>query len=224
MKRGAAARDKRPFKRPRQAGPVGQGDVVMRDVGGRGRKAIALVAEKKFNDSSSVTDVTTTATVVNLNTMAAGDTALLRDGNKILSKTVQIRATLQLESLAANSIIRYLVVHDKNSNGVAPTAAQIFEGTPAVYSMKNIGNGSRFTTLLDKIVVLNNQSDTAGAMAKAYISEFIKVPESLQLTAFADGTAAVPISGSLSLIIIGDIAAGVADVDAVFNNRLRFIG
>lgn len=225
MKRGFAGQDKRAFKRPRQS-VVAAADVVMRDAGQRGRKspAVALAVEKKFFDTSDATDVTTTATIVNLNNVGAGDTALLRDGNKILCKTVQIRAKLTLEAATANSVCRYLVVHDKNANGTAPTAAQVFEGTPSVTAMKNIANASRFVTLLDKTVVLNHTDSAGGALFKLYISEFVKVPQNLQLTAFADGTAAVPISGSLSLIIIGDIAAGAADCDAVWANRLRFIG
>lgn len=224
MKRKASNLGSRPtLKRQRTIIVNPQRDVQM--VMKRERSIPALLtSEKKYNDTSSVADVTTTATIVSLNSVAAGDTALLRDGNKILCVSIQIRATLVLESLAANSIIRYLIVHDKNSNGTAPTAAQVFEGTPAVYSMKSVANASRFTTLLDKVVVLNNQSDTAGAVAKAYRSEYIKVPQQLQLSQFADGSAAVPVSGSLSLIIIGDIAAGAADVDAIFNIRLRFIG
>ena len=231
MKRGAAAGDKRPFKRPRPSAPVlaAAADVVMRDAfgGGRGRRppaAVALAPEKKFFDSVTITDATTTASILNLNNMAAGDTVLLRDGNKIICKSIQLRGTFQNESLAQNNVIRYMVIHDKNSNGTAPTAAQVFEGTPSVQGMKSIANASRFTTLLDKTVVLNNLSDTAGAMAFAYISEYVKIPANLQLSAFADGTAAVPVSGSLSLIIIGSTAAGATDVDVIMNTRLRFIG
>lgn len=225
MKRRANFQPGAAFKRPRQSPVVA--DVVMRDVAGQRRRrqaAPSLAVEKKFNDSSCVTDATTTASITPLNTMAAGDTALLRDGNKILCTSVQIRGTLTLESLAANAIVRYLVVHDKNSNGVDPTAAQIFSTTPAVYGLKSITNASRFTTLLDKTIVLMNQSDTAGAVGKAYINEYIKIPQALQLASFADGTSACPVSGSLSLIIISDLVAGAADVDVITLNRLRFIG
>lgn len=227
MKRKAGNQPGSAFKKPRMARQpsVVLGDVIMADVGRRKRGgAVALQAEKKFFDTSDTTDATTTATVVNLNNVGAGDTALLRDGNKILCKSIQIRGKLTLEAATANSVVRYMVVHDKNANGTAPTAAQVFEGTPAVTGMKNISNASRFTTLLDRTVVLNHTDSAGGALFKLYVNEFVKVPQNLQLTAFSDGTAAVPISGSLSLIIIGDIAAGAADCDAVWANRLRFIG
>jgi hypothetical protein len=227
MKRKATGGDRRPTKKANlgRAPSVVLGDVIMGGMGGGRRKAnVALAPEKKFFDSVTVTDASTTASVLNLNNMGAGDTAVLRDGNKIICQSVQLRGSFENESLAQNNTIRYMVVHDKNSNGTAPTAAQVFEGTPAVQGMKSISNASRFTTLLDKVVVLNNLSDTAGAFAQAYISEYIKVPQALQLSAFADGTAAVPVSGSLSLIIIGSTASGATDVNVVMNTRLRFIG
>lgn len=210
------------FKKPRPS-IQRQPSIMMADFnrgGGGGRRQLTLAPEKKFNDSSSTVDSTTTAVVVNLNTMAAGDTALLRDGNKILTTSVQIRATIRNESATISTVNRILVVHDKNSNGTAPTAAQVFEGTPGVTSLKSISNASRFTTLLDKTFV--NNSD--GSFNYTYINEYVKVPQALQLTSFADGTAAVPISGSLSLIYIGSEAAGVADTDVILQARCRFIG
>lgn len=191
----------------------------------RTKKAnVSIGVEKKFFDSVTVTDATTTTSVLNLNNMGAGDTALLRDGNKILCKSIQLRGSFSLEAVSANAIVRYMIVHDKNGNGTAPTAAQVFEGTPAVQALKNIGNASRFVTLLDKTIVLNSTTTTATALQKEYISEYVKIPQNLQLAAYADGTAAVPITGSLSLLIISDLAAGAADVDVVVNTRLRFIG
>lgn len=192
------------------------------------RKPSALLTQElKFNDFSNAGDISTTGVIVDMTTFAAGDTALLRDGNKILAKSIQLRGTFATESLAQNAIVRYMIIHDKNSNGTAPTFAQVFSTTPIVthvYSLKSIANASRFTTLLDRTIVINNQSDTAGAFAKAYIDEYIKVPESCQLVAFADGTSAVPISGSLSLMIISDVATGITDVDSALLGRLRFVG
>lgn len=188
------------------------------------RQNVLLGAEKKFFDTSSVTDASTTVTVVNLNNMAAGDTALTRDGNKILCKSCQFRITLENESLAQNTIVRFVLVHDKNANGVAPTGAQVFEGTPNVYSMKSVANASRFITLWDETIVLNNSSDTAGAFQKGYIEKYISIPQHLQLSMYADGTAVVPTSGSLSLLYLSDVASGATDVNIIDNNRLRFVG
>lgn len=185
---------------------------------------VLIGSEKKFFDSSSVTDASTTVTVVPLNSMAAGDTALTRDGNKILCKSIQLRIAVQNESLSENNIFRYVVVHDKNANGVSPTGAQVFEGTPNVYSMKNISNASRFRTLLDQVMPINNTSDTAGCFRKEYFDHFITIPEDLQLTQYADGTADVPISGSLSLLYLSDVVSGVTDLNVIDSNRLRFVG
>lgn len=218
MKRKASTAINRPFKRPRQ---VAQPQVYKK------KSAPSIGVEKKFNDFSAITDISTTGTVTDITTFAAGDTALLRDGNKVLCKSIQLRGTLTLESLGKNAIVRYMVIHDKNANGVAPTWAQVVSTTPTtshVASLKSITNASRFTTLLDRTIVLNNQSDTAGAVAKAYINDYINIPANCQLASFADGSAVVPTSGSLSLMMISDVASGIDDVDCLVLGRLRFIG
>lgn len=184
-------------------------------------KSVMLAPEKKFFDNSSNTDANTTATVVNLNAVGAGDTALLRDGNKILCNSVQFRMRLLNSDTATPTTVRVMIIHDKNSNGTAPTAAQVLEGTPSVVSMKSISNASRFTTLLDKIVVVNNFN---ASIANEYITDYVKIPKNLQLAAFADGTAAVPISGSLSLIYIGSSISGAADTLVDMTTRTRFVG
>ncbi len=196
----------RPFKKPRQAPPR--------------KQAVTIGAEKKFHDASASDDATTTTTIVNLNNMAAGDTALLRDGNKIICKSVQIRMSLRAESSTVSNIVRVLVIYDKNANGVAPTAAQVFQGTPSVTAMKNISNASRFVTLMDKIIPIHSR----GSFDMEYLNEFIRIPTNLQLSQFSDGSAAVPISGSLTLLYLGNEAAGTNDVDVVLATRTRFIG
>lgn len=212
MKRTAPFQKKPALKRQKTQGSFSQQQ--------RKTTSTLLSPEKKFNDSSSTADSTTTASLVNLNTMAAGDTALLRDGNKILSKSVQIRATIRNESTTISTTNRIMVIHDKNSNGVQPTAAQIFEGTPSVSAMKSISNASRFTTLLDKTFVNNSN----GSFNYTYINEYVKVPLKCQLASFADGTSVVPVSGSLTLLYIGSEAAGVADTDVILAARCRFVG
>jgi len=208
MKRKASTAINRPFKRPRQVAPS------------KKKASVSLAAEKKFNDTSSLTDATTTAVLVNLNAMAAGDTALLRDGNKILSKSIQIRGTIRNESATISTVVRVMVVYDKNSNGTQPTAVQILEGIPGVTSLKSVANASRFITLMDKTYVTNSN----GSFNYNYINEYVKVPQNCQLAAFADGTAAVPVSGSLTLLYIGSESTGVADTDIVFQMRCRFVG
>uniref|UniRef100_UPI0040489F37 hypothetical protein n=1 Tax=Flavobacterium sp. TaxID=239 RepID=UPI0040489F37 len=193
----------------------------------RKSQAVGLAAEKKFNDVSFNTDATTTGTIVALNTFGAGDTALLRDGNKILCKTLYIKCALALEDIAQSAIIRFMLVVDKNANVAAPTIAGVATGpleSIAIQSQRQISSMARFHVLMDEVVTLNQSGGTGCAKSKAYFERFVKIPENLQLTTYFDGTSSLPVTNGLSLIYFSDVAAGAADVDVLGTVRLRFIG
>lgn len=207
-------------KKPRFIGPVRPNYL---DAPRRKMQPTLNTTEIKYNDNSGVADATTTSTVVSLNTMAAGDTVLLRDGNKILSKSVEIRMLAEQEAANVNAVVRVVVVHDQNANGTAPTWTQVMDDTAGVnvWNVRRISNMSRFTILMDKTFAINNQGT---GPQKYFMKKYLTVPPECQLTSFADGTSAVPISGSLSLMYISDVAAGINDTNVTVITRLRFIG
>lgn len=179
-----------------------------------------LAVELKYNDVNSTVDITTTPTVVGLNTMSSGDTVILRDGNKIQCRSIEIRAAMTAEIATTNAIIRMVVVHDKNANLADPTWTQVFN-TATPQSLRAIGNMSRFTLLMDKTFALNN---VGGGTQKLFIKKYLKIPQDLQLTSFTDGSATTPVSGSLTLMYLSDVVAGVIDTDMQLQVRTRFIG
>jgi len=193
----------------------------------RRTKPSVLSPELKFNDNAFATDATTTGAITALNQMAAGDTALLRDGNKILMKSIQLRFTLENEALNQNNAVRMLVVYDKNAN--LGTASIATAGTGpldsiTIQSLRQVATMSRFKVLSDKVYVLNSTSDTAGALQIIHDELFIKIPKDCQLTAFADGVSGAPITGHLLLMYFGNVAAGAGDVNVLGQARLRFWG
>lgn len=184
---------------------------------------VGLAAELKYNTVPFFTDATTAGTIIDLNNFAAGDTALLRDGNKVLCKSLEIRCSIELESatFSQNVTSRWLLVHDKNANTVQPTFAQVLDAL-TVESQRNISGVSRFTILMDKTVVTNQTSGTA--KNQAFFKKYVKIPQELQLTCYADGTAQVPVSGSLTLMYLSNVAPGATDTNITGTSRLRFIG
>lgn len=179
--------------------------------------------ELKFNDATFNTDATTTPTIVGLNTFAAGDTAITRDGNRIKCRSLELRIRYQLEAITANALLRFVVVHDKNANSTAPTWTLVFDSVD-ISSQRQIGALSRFTILMDKTITLN-QLSSAGGVQKGFLKKYIKIrEEDLQLTSFADGSSAIPYSNSLTLMYVSDLSSGVADVDVNGTCRLRFVG
>lgn len=190
-------------------------------------RASGLKAELKFNDASFSTDATTTGAITALNNMAAGDTALLRDGNRIKMKSIQLRFTLENEAQNQNNAVRMMIVYDRNANLSTASIATAGTGpldTITIQSLRQVATVSRFKVLWDKVYVLNSQSDTAGALCITHDEVFIKIPSDCQDTAFADGTAAAPISGNLLLMYFGNVAAGAGDVNVLGQARLRYWG
>lgn len=192
----------------------------------RQNAALMLGQELKFHDSAITSAANTTTAVVALSSMAAGDTAILRDGNRIMTKSLEVKLRLALDAITQNAVCRFVIVHDKNANASAITwsgALGVFDAaTPE--SQRNISTLSRYTILMDKIVVLNQGSGTGGAVQKGFIKKYVKINDDLQLASYLDSTASIPVSGSLALIYLSDVAAGATDVAVTGTCRLRFVG
>ena len=174
-----------------------------------------------YFDASVATDATTTAVSLPLNNMAAGDTIITRDGNKILMRGVQLRIQMSLESAAINQQVRMLVIHDATPTAATIALSGILLATDMLGYMDTTVK-SRFTILWDKVQVLN--ATDATALQKAFIKKYIKIPSHLQPSVYGIGTAQVPISGGLTFYYVGDTATGVTDLNFAVNSRLTFVG
>ncbi len=188
---------------------------------------ISLPVELKFNDSAIAGDATTTGVIVQLNSIAQGDTALTRDGNKIIQRSLYLRVAYDLEALTQAATIRFMVVLDKQANVAAATIAASGTGpleAITIESQRRINTVSRFLMLCDETVTLNQPSGTGGALAKGFWEKFIQIPKTGQLASYLDGSAGIPMSNALALMYFSDVAAGAADVNVVGTARLRFTG
>jgi hypothetical protein len=196
-------------------------------VASRRSTSVALKPELKYNDASFAADATTTGSVVALNQMAAGDTALLRDGNKILMKSIQLKYTVECEAVTQNVVARFMIVYDRQTNVTNPTIATAGTGpldSISPVSLRQVATTSRFKVLYDKVVVLNSTTTTATALQIAYEECFVKIPTDCQMTQFADGATGAPQTGGLYLMFFSNIAAGATDANVNGQARLRFWG
>jgi len=213
MKRKASA--ERVSSKPTKIGNYGEGKKYSQK-----KMGVGLEAELKYNDTSFNTDATTTGTVVSLATIGAGDTALTRDGNKIIVRSFELRVALELEAVTQNATVRMVLVRDKNPNGLQFSAFNSVFDTVSPQSLRIIGALSRFDILMDKTFCINNNS---GAVQKYFFKKYVKVRDN-NLISYQDGTAAVPYSNNYSLIYCSDVAAGIADVNVNGQCRMRFVG
>lgn len=208
-----------PFKK-RNIGPVR--DRVM-DAPRRKSASVSITQELKFNDTSFNTDATTTGAIIPLSNVATGDTVLLRDGNKIQVRSFELRVRLEAEAQAQNSVVRFLLVRDKNANNTAIPSIPVVLDAITPESLRLIANLSRFDILMDKTISLNQTSGTGGAVQKAFFKKYVKVRDPY-VTSYADGAAGVPISNSYTLLYFSDVVAGVTDTNVTGTCRMRFVG
>lgn len=186
-----------------------------------------LKPELKYNDVSFNTDATTTETVVALTTIAAGDTALLRDGNKIICKSLELRIHLTNESLTQANVVRFVVVKSMQANSAAPTwftgggLTDVFDAS-TITARRATLTASRFKIIMDQTIVVNQFGSTGGALSMEYFHKYMKLPD--EVTTYFDGTSAVPVTNAYYLMYVGSTASGTTDCDVVGTARLRFVG
>lgn len=190
--------------------------------------SVALASELKYLDTGFATDATTTPTFVDLCSLATGDTASDRDGNKIIMKSFDLRMVLSNEALTQSNVVRVLLVHSLQPNTALPTQAGAGADTDVLAnssftSPRNIASASLYRILMDEVFVLNAQSGTGGAPSRCYFRKYIKLPE--VVTTYKDATpASFPQTNGYSLLYFSDTAAGATDVNVEGSVRIRFEG
>lgn len=194
----------------------------------RQQKSMIIPDELKYNDVSISTDASTTETVVALTTFAAGDTALLRDGNKIVCKSIELRINMANEAVTQSNTVRFVLVKCMQCNATAPTWYQggvltdVFDAS-TVTARRAIISASRYRILMDETIVVNQMTGVAAsAPTQAYFHKYLKLSQ--DVTQFFDGTAAVPMTNAYYLMYVGSTASGVTDLDIAGTARLRFVG
>lgn len=85
-----------------------------------------------------------------LNSMQLGTANGQRIGRKIQLRSVQIRYTVTPPGAGGVSQNRFVIVYDKQTNGAAPTAADVF-AINAFDSPLNLNNAERFVVIMDEI-------------------------------------------------------------------------
>ena len=150
-------------------------------------------------------------------------------------RSLQIRGAVNLTDTTAglNVVFRMVIVYDKQSNGSAPTWANIFTsqniaGTTAsdVYAMVNLDNRDRFVILRDKLFVpgaIDNTATQTDAMGPGVIvmNEYIPIKLETIYNAGTAGTIGDITSGSLYCFWISN-ANNDAGVTANVAFRMRF--
>lgn len=171
-------------------------------------------AEKKFHDKVYSSTITNAGSIVNLCEIAQGDGNTTRDGVSVLCNSLYIKCNTIMNITANTSILRYMVIKDKQQIAdTAPAVLDVLE-TASVLSPLQKLNVGRFSVLSDKTVsVLENGRQQTGVQ-KLYIrtpGHHIRW----------NGTASTDIQkGGLYLLIISDQSAAYPTFQ--YNARLSY--
>jgi len=214
----------RPFKRPRvvvrtsQSAPRTGGfrnPVRMRGTTNSELKWIDVNAAAAFNAATGVAALTL------LNGCTLGSDATNRIGRKTVMKSLQLRGSvLSTAAQSARFAGRILIVYDSQSNGVAPTAADILQSGGAWNSPMNLNNRERFKVLWDKIFQVDSIQGSGND--PWIVKKFKKLPN-LE-TIFNSGNAGAIGDIQTGSVYMLTIATGEATVTPGFQfySRIRF--
>lgn len=171
MKRAAASKDKRAFKKPRtmtqSSAPQKKANSLLFQA-----NTVGLGNEKKEivtalpNAGGVVGSVTFSAGTL-LNHTAQGAGSLNRIGRKITMRSLYVRYSCSLAPTSlGGSPLRILIVYDKQSNAIAPAITDILVAND-FNAVNNLNNSDRFITIADELtkpLSVGNNTSVAGTI------------------------------------------------------------
>lgn len=193
---------------------------------GRGVNMSGL-PELKTIDSGSVgpTNFSTAGAVLLLNGVAQGDDYTNRIGRKITMKSILMRFSVfsqATDNLQTGDILRVMIVYDNQSNGVAPTVANILQ-TASWDSPQNLDNRDRFLVLADKVFNRPAAIYAAGVITAGQAGAASrKIYRKISLQTQFNGTGATVGSIAGGSVYMLTISAYGAQYDYYSNCRIRF--
>lgn len=195
------------------------------------RKYLPADGELKFLDTNitgySVPFVSVIPTNGQINLIPQGDTESSRDGRKVIIRSIHSKGTFSYlpstDLTAATNVFCYLI-WDKQCNGAAASATDVFTSSNLSLAMMNLANSDRFRVLKKFKLAFNPPAGQSGAynnVTKTY--EFYKKCNIPIIFGGTTGVLTEVKSNNLFWIMGTDLDATGVIVNN-FNTRIRFIG
>lgn len=164
-------------------------------------------------------DTTTSSTL--LNGMVLGTSINQHVGREVTMRSIQFKYTVNPTTAASTSdqIVRVLLVYDRQTNAAAATAGQVLEAAN-VYSPRNLENRKRFSILFDRNHYLNAYGEP-GTGTKVF-QFYRRLRHPITFNAGTAGNVADIATGSLFVVLIGNLTAGASAATVSFYSRIRY--
>ncbi len=184
------------------------------------KKALSLVnVEYKFHDfQATIAAVNETAEIFQISNIPQGDTDQSRDGAQVKLTRVNIKYFLEANPAVANTLVRIMLVLDKQTNQAIYTIADLLADVTlndGIVSMTNLDNKYRFRILYNKVHTYSNASKEV-----SYHEINKKLDMKLRYDASTPNISDLT-SYSLSLVAISSQSTNQPTI--TFFSRLRFI-
>jgi len=182
--------------------------------------------ELKTIDSGSLSAgiISSSGSLALLNGVATGDDYNTRDGRVIQLESINLKVYGFLNtttSVSTGDFFRVMIIYDEQTNGVAPTLADILQSSDFA-APNNLNNRKRFTTLYNTTTSIPPYTMTAGALTNGSPEPTMdEIYLDLGLSTVFSGTGATVASiatGSIYLLMLTQFSS----VDVVYNSRIRF--
>lgn len=180
-----------------------------------GRKAMRIInSEVKVSNTSSSYSPSSTGAVVDLSSVAQGDTDNTRDGDSIKPLNLTMRGLISADASVTNNgatFVRVVVVRAKHERGTSPTWASVF-GSASTLAAKDHDNRFETKILYDRLFSLD-----ANKGSTLTFNKIIKLDGHIQF----DGGASTIRNGGIYLMHMSNVATNLPSLNV--NTRLSFV-
>ena len=189
--------------------------VIRHGYPGRGPSRV----EFKAVDTSVNIACDTTGHVALLNGIARGDDINQRIGRKVVMRSMEVRVESYVtHNTGIDQNHRVLIVFDRQCNATALTVADVLTAVD-INSPRNLTNRSRFKILYDN---LHHLSSTAEPGSHKVIDMYRRLWLPVTFNSGDDGTVSDIQTGSLYLVVVGNVAAGTSAGAVGGKIRIRY--
>ncbi len=215
---------KRFKKRSSRPGYMACGKMVLSDAQkalaiARATKALLNVEYKFHSVGAQGAAITDAPSATNLVLLSQGDTANTRDGSQVKLTSYRFAYTLKIHASATNTMVRVMIVQDKQTNQAQATATQVLQDSTiidALTSPYNVDNASRFNILYDKAHSMSSVGSTSCIHRVIHKKLNLKIRYDANVGDVTDLT-----QDSLFLILVSDEPTNDPTISHTF--RLRFL-
>jgi hypothetical protein len=162
----------------------------------------------------------TTGAVTLLDGMVQGTSAITRVGRQIVVRSVELSLAMHVTpTTGLDQIDRFLLIYDRQSNGVAPTIQDVLESN-SVFALPNKNNALRFVILMDVVKAVNASTESDSDVVTGRVVR--RCNKLVQFNSGNAGTVADIATGGMFLITMGTLDAGVTAGSLIGRVRVNF--